>query len=324
MKCTAMKVLALALLAAASGSAMSQDKYPNKPIRMIVAWPAGAGNDTVMRLISGALSEELGQTVVVENKPGAAGVIGATFVADAPADGYTLLFSSAAMNMVAAMGTKTSYAMPGSFTPIVNVFRSPMVLVADPKLNIKTPQDIVALSKAKKGDLFYATSGIGAPSHFVAELFRQRAGIQATSVPTKGSPQAMMEQISGRVAFHFAVASTALPPIRDGKVTAVAVSSAKRLVEAPEIPTLQEFGFKDFDASYWNGIFGPKGLSPAIVQRWTTAVNKVLARPDVQERLAPTSNEIDGHSSPVLFAKLIADDYAIWAEVAKVANIKAD
>jgi tripartite-type tricarboxylate transporter receptor subunit TctC len=250
--------------------------------------------------------------------------LGSVAVANAAPDGYTLLFNSAAMNMLAAMGTPTQYSMPDSFTPVVNVFSSPMVLVAHPSLDIKSPQDLVALAKAKKGDLFYATSGHGAPSHFVAELFRARTGIEATAVPMKGSPQAMLEQISGRVAFHFAVASTALAPAKDGKVKAVAVTSKSRLAVAQDIPTMEELGFKNFNASYWNGVFGPKGLPAPIAERLANAFNKVMARPDIQEKLMPTANEIDTSSSPARFTSMIRDDLAVWSEVVRYAKIKPE
>jgi tripartite-type tricarboxylate transporter receptor subunit TctC len=324
MRRNVLKVLAAAVLAAASGMTVAQADYPSKPIRIVVAWPPASGIDVFMRHIAEALRVELGQPIIIDNKAGAAGMLGAEVVANAPPDGYTLLFSSAAMNMVAAMGTQMPYKMPDSFTPIANVFWSPMVLVASPPLNIKKPQDIVALAKAKNGDLFYATSGHGAPSHFVAELFRTRTGIQATAVPMKGSPQAMLEQIAGRVAFHFAVASTALPPARDGKVTAVAVTSKQRLAVAPEIPTMDELGFTNFNASYWNGILGPKGLPMPIANRIASAFNKVIARPDIQEKLAPTANELDGKSDPQRFATMIKEDYALWADVVKLANIKPE
>jgi len=222
------------------------------------------------------------------------------------------------------MGTKTNYRMPDSFTPIVNVAHSPMILVAYPGLNLKTPQDLVALAKSKPGQLFYATAGNGAPSHFTAELFRVRTGIQATPVPFRGSPQAMTEQIAGRVAFHFAVSSTALPPVRDKRVVALATTSKKRLEVAPEIPTMEELGYQNFNASYWNGILGPAGLPLPIAQRVAEAVNKVLARADVLQRAAPSGNEIDGKSSPQHMAQMIKEDYATWAEVVRVANIKPE
>jgi tripartite-type tricarboxylate transporter receptor subunit TctC len=305
--------LALVLSLACVG-VMAQSDYPNKPIRMVVAWPPASGIDIVMRHISEALRVELGQPVIIENRAGAAGALGSVAVANAAPDGYTLLFNSAAMNMLAAMGTPTQYSMPDSFTPVVNVFSSPMVLVAHPSLDIKSPQDLVALAKAKKGDLFYATSGHGAPSHFVAELFRARTG----------SPQAMLEQISGRVAFHFAVASTALAPAKDGKVKAVAVTSKSRLAVAQDIPTMEELGFKNFNASYWNGVFGPKGLPAPIAERLANAFNKVMARPDIQEKLMPTANEIDTSSSPARFTSMIRDDLAVWSEVVRYAKIKPE
>ena len=317
------RCLALALALACVG-AMAQSDYPNKPIRMVVAWPPASGIDIVMRPITEAWRVELGQPVIIENRAGAAGALGSVTVANAAPDGYTLLFNSAAMNMLAAMGTPTQYSMPDSFTPVVNVFSSPMVLVAHPSLDIKSPQDLVALAKAKKGDMFYATSGHGAPSHFVAELFRARTGIEATAVPMKGSPQAMLEQISGRVAFHFAVASTALAPAKDGKVKAVAVTSKSRLAVAPEIPTMEELGFKNFNASYWNGVFGPKGLPAPIAERLAQAFNKVMARPDIQDKLMPTANEIDTSSSPARFGSMIRDDLAVWSEVVRYAKIKPE
>jgi len=302
----------------------AQSDYPNKPIHMVVAWAPASGIDIVMRKLAEPLKEELGQSIVIENKAGAAGALGSAFVANAPADGYTLLFNSAAMNMLAAMGTTTAYKMPESFTPILNVFSSPMVLVAYPGLDVKTPQDLVALAVSKKGDLFYASSGYGAPSHFVAELFRARTGIKATLVPMKSSPEAMMEQISGRVAFHFAVASTALPPAKEGRVKALAVTSKERLSIAPEIPTMEELGYPNFNASYWNGIFGPKGLPQPVVDRLVVAFNKVLLKPEVQEKLISTANVTDASSNAPKFNKLLKDDLQLWSDVVKFAKIKPE
>ena len=311
--------LSLALL---STMTVAQADYPNKPIRIVVAWPPASGIDTVMRHLTEALRLELGQPIIVDNRAGAAGAIGAAAVANAAPDGYTLLFNSAAMNMLSAMQTPTPYKMPESFTPIANVFSSPMVLVADPALDIKLPQNLAELAKEKKGNLLYATSGYGAPSHFVAELFRARAGIDATAIHMKGSPQAMLEQMAGRVAFHFAITSTALQPARDGKVKAVAVTSKVRLAAAPEIPTMQELGFKDFNASYWNGLFGPQGMPQPIADRLALAVNRVMSRPDIQARLQATANELDTSSNPQKFASMIKDDLGVWQDVVRFAKIK--
>lgn len=322
MKKIALRVFVGLSLTVTASLASAQPDYPNKPIKLVVAWPPASGIDTVARQISEALRAELGQPVIIDNRAGAAGAIGAAAVANAAPDGYTLLFNSAAMNMLAAMQTPTQYKMPDSFTPVANVFSSPMVLVADPALNIKSPKDLIDLSKARKGDLFYATSGYGAPSHFVAELFRAETGIDGTAIHMKGSPQAMLEQMAGRVAFHFAITSTALAPAKDGKVTAVAVTSKTRLSAAPDLPTMQELGFKNFSASYWNGLFGPKGMPKEVTDRLALAVNRVMARPDIQAKLLSNANEVDAFSNPQKFAALIKDDYVVWSNVVRFAKIK--
>jgi tripartite-type tricarboxylate transporter receptor subunit TctC len=310
-------------LAAAFGPAHAQGSWPARPVSLVVAWPPGSGIDVMARIMQEALRAELGQPVLVDNKGGAAGVIGAQLVANAAPDGYTLLFTSSALNMVATMGTKTGYE-PDSFVPIANAVFTPSLLLAHPSLGVKTPQELVALAKSKPGQLFYATAGHGAPSHFVTELFRARTGIEATAVPYRGSPEAMADQIAGRVHFSVANSSTALPQVHKGTVVALAVTGAQRLPAAPEIPTLIEQGYKDFAAaSYWNGLLGPRGLPDAIAQRIAAALNKALASSEVRERLFKTGNEIDGKSTPASFAALIKQDYAIWSEVARVANIKA-
>lgn len=314
----------VAALASACCSLVQAQNYPTRPINVVVAWPPGSGIDVMARIMQDALRAELGQTIVIDNKGGAAGVIGAQLVANAEPDGYTLLFTSSALNMVATMGTKTGYKMPDAFVPIANAVFTPSLLIAHPSLGVKTPQELVALAKSKPGQLFYATAGHGAPSHFVTELFRARTGIEATAIPYRGSPEAMADQVAGRVHFSVANSSTALPQIRRGTVVALAVTGGQRLPAAPEIPTLQEQGFKDFAAaSYWNGLLGPKGLPASVAQRVSTALNKVLARQDVRDRLLPTGNEIDGKSTPESFAELIKRDYAIWSEVATAANIRA-
>jgi tripartite-type tricarboxylate transporter receptor subunit TctC len=222
------------------------------------------------------------------------------------------------------MGTQTSYKVPDSFTPVANVVWAPMILVAHPSLELKTPQDLVALAKAKPGQLVYANSGHGSPSHFAAELFLMQNRMVATGVPYRGSPQAMLDVIAGRAAFLFTTSSTSLPQVRDGRVKALAVASKKRLDLAPEIPTMEELGYKNFNAGYWNGLLGPNGLPQPIANRIAAAVNRVLARPDVLASLAPAANEIDGRSDPQSFAAMMKDDLATWIGVVKAANIKPE
>lgn len=298
--------------------------YPNKPIRIIVAWPPGSLIDVMVRIISEPMREILKQPLVIDNRAGATGAIGAQLVAAAAPDGYTFLFTSAALNMVTAMGAKQNFAVPDSFTPVLNLAWSPMVLVSYPPLGLKTPQDLLALSKARNGNVFYATSGNGSPSHFTAELFRVRTGMQGTAVPFKGSPQAMTEQIAGRVDYHFAVSSTALPMVRDGRITALAVTSSKRLAVAPNVPTMEELGFKNFGARYWNGLLAPRGTPLALRERIAAAVNEVLSDSSILAKLAPSANEIDGKSTPSSFEALLKSDLDNWVGVVKAANIKAD
>lgn len=304
--------------------ALAQAAYPNKPIRVVVAWPPGSLIDVIVRTLGEPLREILKQPLIVENRAGATGAIGAEMVAGAAPDGYTLLFTSAALNMVTAMGAKQSFKVPEAFTPVLNVAWSPMVLVSYPPLGLKTPQDLLALSKARSGNVFYATSGNGSPSHFTAELFRVRTGMQATSVPFKGSPQAMTEQIAGRVDYHFAVSSTALPMVRDGRISALAVTSAARLPAAPQIPTMEELGFKDFGARYWNGLLAPRGTPPEVTEKIAAAVNQVLADKDIQAKLAPYANEMDGRSTPRSFEQLLKEDLDNWVSVVRQANIKPE
>lgn len=317
------QIFAAVLLFAGFDIACAQENYPVRPVVVVVAWPAGSAIDVLMRQISDDLQAELGQPIVVENKGGAAGVIGAQAVASAKPDGYTLLFTSSALNMVAAMGTKTPYNVQ-DFTPVVNVARTPLIMVAHPSLNVKTPQELVDLAKREPGKLFYAVAGYGAPSHFAAEMFRARTGINVTPVTFRGSPDAMVAQVAGRVQFSITNSSTALPQIKQGNIVALAVTGASRLPTAPEIPTMGEQGFPGFEiASYWSGILGPKGLPPSIANRFASAINKVLARPGIREKLAMSGNVVDGQSNPASFAELLASDMKTWVEVAKTAGIKA-
>ena len=314
------KFLAAAALTALTVASATAQTGP-KPFRVVISWPPASIADVLMRIMADPIAADLGQPVVVENKPGATGAIGADIVVRSPPDGNTVLFSGSPLAMVQVIGGQAPYRWPDAFTPIVNVAWTPLVLVADPALGVKTPQELVNLAKQKPGKLFYAISGNGSPSHFVTELFRARAGFDGTPVPFSGSPQTMLAQISGQVSFHFASATTALPMMRAGKIVGLGMTGRKRLEVAPEIPTMEELGFKDF-AMHWNGIVGPKSVPLPVAERIAAAFNKTMAMPDIQKKVAPYANEMDGTSTPQTFATLIKQDYATWAEVARVANIK--
>ncbi len=306
-----------------SAPALAQSDYPNKPIRVIVPWPVGGVADIVLRVIEPRLRQELGQSLVIDNRPGAGGVIGDDMVAKAQPDGYTLLFTSSAVNMNIAIGRNLPYDLDRDLLPIANVAWAPMIMVATPSLKYKSAQELVADARANPGKMSYASAGNGSPSHLTVEMFRDKAGIQAVHVPYKGSPQAMIDQIAGRVDFHFVNSATALPHINGQKVQALFVTSSKRLNVAPNIPTNAEAGFPDMQASQFEGFFAPRGTPRAVLDKVAAAVNKVLAMPDVVSAMAPYAVEIDGASNPQKFAAMMREDRERWIQVAKNANIKS-
>ena len=315
-------VLAASWFAAATPAAAQSD-YPNKPVRVVVPWPVGGVADVVLRVIEPRLRAELGQSIVIDNRPGAGGVIGDDIVAKAAPDGYTLLFTSSAVNMNIAIGRQMPYDLDRDLIPVLNVAWAPMILVAAPSSQFKSAQDLVAQARAVPGKMSYASAGNGSPSHLSVEMFRDKARINAVHVPYTGSPQAMIDQIAGRVDFHFANSATALPHINSGRVNALFVTTAKRLNVAPSIPTNAEAGFPEIQASQFEALFAPRGTPRPILDKLTAAINKLLALPEVAAAMAPYALEIDGASTPEKFAVMIKEDRARWIEVAKNANIKS-
>lgn len=322
---TLSRVIAVLLACAASvGVATAQTHYPDRPIHVIIPWPAGGIADVVLRAMQDPLQKALGQPIIIENKAGAGGTIGDDTVAKAAPDGYTLLFTSSALNMNVALGRKLPYDAVRDFVPVVNVASAPMILVAYPGLGVKTVKELVALAKSKPGKLTFASAGNGSPAHFTAEMFRAATGVDVVHIPYRGSPQAMIDQIAGRVDFHFANSVAAIPQVNSGKVVALAVTSDKRLKVAPGIPTMAEAGIPDFHASQWEAFLAPRGTPQAIVDRIAKVVDQVLAQPKVVAALEPFAIEVDGKSTPRSFAALMTSDRAMWIKVAKEANIKAE
>ena len=318
---------ALVLLATtigAAATATAQSEYPNKPIRVVVPWPVGGVADIVLRVIEPRLRAELGQTIIIDNRPGAGGVIGDDIVAKSAADGYTLLFTSPAVNMNIAIGRVMPYDLDRDLVPLMNVAWAPMILVTTPSANYKDAKDLVARAIASGGKTTYGSSGSGSPSHLTVELFREKAGLRGTHIPYKGSPQALTDQIAGRFDFHFVNSATALPQIKADRVTALFVTASKRLAVAPNIPTNAEAGFPGVQASQFEAFFAPRGTPRPVLDKITAAVNKVLAMPDVIAAMAPHALEIDGASNPDKFAVLAKEDRERWVAVAKSANIKAE
>ena len=324
MRIASYAIAALLAFATSVGVATAQTQYPDKPIHVIIPWPAGGIADVVLRAMQEPLQKALGQPIIIENKAGAGGTIGDDAVAKAAPDGYTLLFTSSALNMNVALGRKLPYDADRDFVPVVNVASAPMILVAYPGLGVKTVKDLVAMAKAKPGKLTFASAGNGSPAHFTAEMFRAATGIDVVHVPYRGSPQAMVDQMAGRVDFHFANSVAAIPQVNAGKVVALAVTSSKRLKVAPGIPTMAEAGIADFHASQWEAFLAPRGTPQAIVDRIAAAVDQVLAQPKVVAALEPFAIEVDGKSTPQSFAALMKSDRTMWIKVAKEANIKVE
>ena len=315
---------ATAVVAMGVADDASAQSYPAAPIKVVVPWPAAGIVDTAARVVGERLSAELGQPIVVENKPGAGGAIGADAVAKAAPDGYTFLLTSSGLTMNAALGRKLPYDVVQDFVPIVRIANAPAVLVTSQALNVKTVNDLVALAKSKAGELTFASAGNGSPAHFAAELFRERTGIDAIHIPYKGAPAAMNDQIAGRVTFHFANLPVALPHVKAGTIRALAITSLTRSPLLPDTATMEEAGYPNFQASQWLGYLAPRGTSEAVVKRFAAAVEKALADDGVKAALSRQGMEVVGTSSPTAFSAFVHADLKHWTQVVKSANIKVE
>ena len=308
---------------ACAGTASAQ-AYPDKPVRMIVPFPAGGAADIVARQIAQGLSAALGSQFIVDNRGGAGGAIGADAVARAQPDGYTLLFaSSSAISINPHIGSKLPYDALRDFTPVSLIAFAPNVLVAHPSLPAKSVKDVIALAKAKPGALNFASNGSGTLSHLTAELFMQRAGIRMVHVPYKGAAGAVVDVMAGNVTLLFAAFPSVSGQTRAGKLRALAVTSAKRAELAPELPTIAEAALPGFESTQWWGLFGPRGLSADIVNRLNGETNKVLKTGEVRKRLAADGAQAAG-GTPAELAAYHRAEFEKWAKVVKAAGIKGE
>jgi tripartite-type tricarboxylate transporter receptor subunit TctC len=298
--------------------------YPAKPVRIVVPWPPGGLVDIAGRVVGDRLQAALGQPVLIENKPGAGGIIGAEQVAKAAPDGYTIALTTSALNMNAALRAKLPFDVSRDFEPVAAVAYAPAILVVHPSLGVKSVQELVALAKARPGKLSYASAGPGTPAHLLAELFKSMLGLDIVHVPYKGAPPAMTDQIAGRIDFHFANAAVALPQMNAGKVRALAVTSAKRFAAAPDVPTMAEAGVPNFEADQWIGYLAPRGTPPAVIERLRVEVNKALLAEDVRAVLVKNGMSPADSASTREFAAYLKQDLAKWSGVVKSANIQPD
>ena len=297
---------------------------PSGPIRIIVGFPPGGGTDALARVVAQKLSVMWSQQVIVENKSGVAGVLAAEYVAQQPSDGSTLLMAHINSHALApSLQPKMNYSVERDFVPIVLVGVTPNLLVCNTSQPAKTVAEIVALCKAKPGQISFGSAGNGSAQHLALELFKQRAKVDAIHVPYKGSAPVITDLIGGQINYAFETMTAATPHVKGGKLMAIAQTRAKRAKGHPGVPTMAEQGFPEFEATTWYGLVGPGKLPSAIAKKMNEDVNKVLAMPDVQERLDSYGAE-DGGGSTEKFANFIRSETAQWAKVVKEGNVKGD
>jgi tripartite-type tricarboxylate transporter receptor subunit TctC len=320
---TTRRMVLAALLCVAASPVLAQT-WPEKPIRIVVGFAPGGFTDVLARLIGQKLQERLGQPVIVENKPGASGTIGADMVAKSRPDGYTLLLGHSNSNSVApALYPKLPYDVVRDFTPIIRVATTPMLLTVNANVAAKDVQSFIALAKSKPGGLTFASSGSGSAQHLAAARFMLATGIQMTHVPYKGSGQAIVDLLSGTVDLNFESPPNVLPHLKTGKLRVLAITSEKRSALMPDVPTLSEAGVPNAEMLQWFAVLGPAGLPQPIVQKLNTEIAAILKMPEVAEKIASQGGEIIGGSSRD-FADFLPKDSAAWARLIKEANVRLD
>ena len=307
-------ILIAALIFGAQQLASAQEIYPTHPIRLIVGFAAGSSGDVAARILSHKIGDLLGQTVIVENRPGASSMIATDYVARSAKDGYTLLFGTIAMTINPILMPNKAPNIEKDMAPIVLVGSIPSILVVNPGLNVKDVKELIALARQKPDELLYGAAGLGSGPHIATELFQQMAGIKMTGVLYPGSAQTAMDLISGRIQVMFAPASTVLGFIKDGRIKALATSEAKRASIAPDLPTIGEAALPGYATGLWFGILGPAGTPKPVIDKISEATNKALKDPDVLKQFETQGlNALGG--SPNDFAAYIKSETQRWARV---------
>ncbi len=317
----ALGAMATSLLALVIASPAGAQAYPSKPITAIIPFAPGNANDVVGRIVLDQIQRQLGQPIVIENRPGAGGTTGVGFVARSNPDGYTLLWHSSTFSAGYSLYKSLPYDTFKDFVAVAPAGLQPMVLVAAPSKGWKTVADLVNAAKANPGKLNYASAGIGAASHLAAERFRVSAGFTAQHIPFRGPVEALTEVMTGRIDFYFLPVAAALPLIKDGKVVALAVSTTERAASMPDVPTTAEAGLKDATYFFWTGMFLPAKTPPDIVKRLHDETEKAVHLPSVVERLTKVGVE-PMKMTTAEFEKYFRDDVRSTAELAQKAGIQ--
>jgi len=316
-------ILAIAAGGWCPGAFAQAPAYPAKPVRLIVPWPAGGGADVIARTTAAKLAEALGQNVIVDNRAGAAGIIGTEAAARAAPDGYTLYQGTAATLTIGPALRPPPYDPVKDFAPISMLNAGTLVVITHPSLPVKSIRDLVQLAKARPGTINFASSGTGSLSHLVGEMFKSDAGVNLSHVPYKGAAPAMIELLAGHVDMMFSEFITSFPHMKAGKLRALAVTAGKRSPLMPEIPTIRESGGPDLQAISWSALFAPAGTPPAIVQRLNAEIVKIAASADFQERMR-ASGGTPASSTPEELAKHIRGEIVRYARAVKESGTKVE
>lgn len=312
----------LALAAPVSMPAQAAESWPLKPIRIVVPYAAGGNSDDIMRPLEPKLAAALGQSVIIDNRPGGGTQIGTALVAKSEPDGYTLLYVPAPFVVNPSVMSKLPYDSLKDFAPVTQIMTSPLVMVVNRNVEANSVPQLIALAKAKPGQLSFG-SGIAGAGHLAGELMKHMAGIDMVHIPYKGSAPAMTDLIGGHIQVVFATASAAIPQLQSGRLKALAVTTARRSSTLPELPTLDEAGLKGFDVSVWGGLAGPANTSREIVTKLQAQLAKILALAEIKERFKAAGAEPVG-STPGEFGKFLRTEIEKWAKVVNQAKIRVE
>lgn len=312
-----------ALLAAAlaTGNAQAADKYPTKPVRFVVPFPPGGGTDIVARVIAQRMTETLGEQVVVDNRGGAGGTIGAEIAARAAPDGYTLIMVSGSYAVNPTL-YKLSYDPIDGVTPIAQIATGPFVVVVHPSVPAKNIRELIALAKAKPGGLNFASTGTGGITHLTTELFKLMARVNLTHIPYRGTGPAITDLLGGQVQVLFGSSAATVPHVRTGKLRALAVTGPERMGALPDLPTVNESGVPGYEVSLWYGVLGPKGLPKDIAVRWNNEIKRIIQTQEMKDRFA-SEGLTPAPGTPEDFQAVVKRDVVKWTKVVKAANVKA-
>jgi tripartite-type tricarboxylate transporter receptor subunit TctC len=310
-------------LAPAQAEAQPAQKFPEKPIRFIVPFPPGGGNDILARMLAPKIAESLGQPVVIDNRAGAGGNIGTDLAAKSPPDGYTIVIASNQVTMNPALYSRLPFDIEKDFAPVALAASVPMVLVVHPSVAATSVRELIALAKASPGKLNHSTPGAGTPQHIAFEVFNHAAGINITHVPYKGTGPAVADLIAGQVQAAFGTMASIEQHVKAGKLRAIAVATPRRSVAMPNVPTLAESGLPGFDVSLWYSILAPAGTPAPILARLSAEIAKALAAPDVRERLTAQGFEIS-YLNPEQMNDLMKRDIARWGKSLREIGLKLE